>query len=95
MKNTKKEKKNFNFTVGLVQEFNDKCVPEGSNASVEIERLLRAELRRCDVKGQILDYLFTNNKQVNELSNIKAMIRGINLLEQFEKNINPNADEQL
>jgi len=85
MKITKKEKKNFNFTIGLVQEFNDRCVPEGSNASVEIERLLRAEIRRQDAKNEIVDYLFADAEASSKFPAIRKMVNGINLLEQFEK----------
>jgi len=85
MKKLLKEKKNFTFTVGLLEEFNDRCVPQGSNASVEIERLLRAEIRRQDTKKEIVDYLFSKEEAMAEFPTIMAMMRGANLLEGLQK----------
>ena len=43
---TKKERKNFNFSIGFIEEFRELCIPPGSNASVEMERILRAEMKK-------------------------------------------------
>jgi hypothetical protein len=80
----KKEKKNFNFTIGLVDEFHQKCVPIGSNASVEIERLIRAEINRIDLKNEIIEYLFDKSKPTDLIKRMKEDPKAANLLDQFE-----------
>ena len=52
MKETKKEKRNFTFSIGFIEEFRQVCIPPGSNASVEMKRILRAEMKKIKQENE-------------------------------------------
>ena len=59
MKPTKqKEKKNFTFSIGLMEQFKNNCVPKGSNASLEIERLMWEKLEKSQIPAEGIEEIF-------------------------------------